>query len=73
MATKTTILRIVLLFLFSTFFAADAIFGQTAIGVKGGVNFCNYGGRYITSNYQEKITVPLGLLAQFQTNSWFSV
>lgn len=55
------------------FFLPGFLFAQYAVGVKGGVNFCNYGGRYITSNYEDKITVPFGVLAQFQTNSWFSV
>ncbi len=51
----------------------SGLYAQYAIGVKGGVNFCNYGGRYITSNYEEKIRANFGLVAQFQTNSWFSV
>lgn len=46
---------------------------QYTVGVKGGVNFCNYGGRYITSNYEDKIRANFGAVAQFQTNTWFSV
>lgn len=50
-----------------------ATMAQYSIGVKGGINFCNYGGRYISSNYQEMIRPGFGVVAQFQTNSWFTV
>ncbi len=48
-------------------------FAQYAIGIKSGANFSNYGGRYLSSNYETKTTVPLGLVAQFETNRWFTV
>jgi hypothetical protein len=69
---KNTILTIAI---FSTLILLSPIIStaQYTIGLKGGVNFCNYGGRYITSNYESKIRGNIGAIAQFQTNSWFSV
>lgn len=49
------------------------IFAQYAVGLKGGANFCNYGGRYLSSNYQSKVRPNFGFVAEFETNSWFTV
>jgi len=73
MRTKSTWVKFSGILLLNIIFSSASLYAQYAVGIKGGVNFCNYGGRYITSNYEDKITVPLGVLVQFQTNSWFSV
>jgi hypothetical protein len=66
--TQKSILLICLLSL--SFTGAIA---QYSVGVKGGVNFCNYSGKYITSNYEEKTRANFGLVAELQRNSWFNL
>lgn len=73
MTTKSAWVKFGLLLIFSMVFSRETLYAQYAFGLKGGINFCNYGGVYLTSNYQNKTTIPFGFVAHFQTSKWFSV
>jgi opacity protein-like surface antigen len=45
---------------------------QYAVGIKGGLNICNYWGTDLNSNYQTKFAPVFGLMARYQKNQTFS-
>ncbi len=48
-------------------------YSQTALGIKGGVNFSNYGNTFLTDSYDNKVSPAVGFVADFQQNDWFSI